>query len=79
MMSSCDVSSKSENIGENTNDSLNLVSFAQNFKIYPLETGYKLVIKYSSTESEYYLFNDTATIPGHLPQISVVLPSVNHI
>ena len=34
MMSSCDVSLKSENIGENTNDTLNLVSFAQNFKIY---------------------------------------------
>lgn len=72
MMSSCDVSSKSENIGENTNDTLNLVSFAQNFKIYPLETGYKLVIKYSSTESEYYLFNDTATIPVHLTKKTII-------
>lgn len=72
MMSSCDVSSKGENIGENTNDTLNLVSFAQNFKIYPLETGYKLVIKYSSTESEYYLFNDTATIPDHLVNKTII-------
>lgn len=72
MMNSCDVSSKSENIGENTNDTLNLVSFAQNFKIYPLKTGYKLVIKYSSTESEYYLFNDTATIPGHLANKTII-------
>jgi iron complex transport system substrate-binding protein len=72
MMSSCEVSSKSENIGENTNDTLNLVSFAQNFKICPLETGYKLVIKYSSTESEYYLFNDTTTIPGHLANKTII-------
>ena len=72
MMSSCEVSSKSEKIGENTNDTLNLVSFAQNFKIYPLETGYKLVIKYSSTESEYYLFNDTATIPDHLANKTII-------
>jgi iron complex transport system substrate-binding protein len=72
MMSSCDVSSKSEKIGENTNDTLNLVSFAQNFKICPLETGYKLVIKYSSTESEYYLFNDTATIPNHLANKTII-------
>jgi iron complex transport system substrate-binding protein len=72
MMSSCEVSSKSEKIGENTNDTLNLVSFAQNFKICPLETGYKLVIKYSSTESEYYLFNDTATIPNHLANKTII-------
>ena len=72
MMSSCEVSSKSEKIGENTNDTLNLVSFAQNFKICPLETGYKLVIKYSSTESEYYLFNDTVTIPGHLANKTII-------
>ena len=72
MMSSCDVSSKSEKIGENTNDTLNLVSFAQNFKICPLETGYKLVIKYSSTESEYYLFNDSATIPDHLANKTII-------
>lgn len=72
MMSSCEVSSKSEKFGENTNDTLNLVSFAQNFKICPLETGYKLVIKYSSTESEYYLFNDTTTIPGHLANKTII-------
>ena len=72
MMSSCDVSSKSENTGENTNDTLNIVSFAQNFKIYPLETGYRLVITYSSTESEYYLFNDTVTIPGHLANKTII-------
>lgn len=72
MMSSCDVSSKGENTGENINDTLNIVSFAQNFKIYPLETGYRLVITYSSTESEYYLFNDTATIPGHLANKTII-------
>ena len=79
MMSSCDVSSKSENIGENTNDTLNLVSFAQNFKICPLETGYKLVIKYSSTESEYYLFNDTVTIPNHLANKTIIRTPVKSV
>ena len=72
MMSSCDVSSKSENTGENINDTLNIVSFAQNFKIYPLETGYRLVITYSSTESEYYLFNDTVSIPDHLANKTII-------
>lgn len=79
MMSSCDVSSKSENIGENTNDTLNLVSFAQNFKICPLETGYKLVIKYSSTESEYYLFNDTVTIPNNLANKTIIRTPVKSV
>lgn len=72
MMSSCNVTPKSNDTGENANDTLNIVSFAQNFKIYPLETGYKLVIKYSSSESEYYLFSDTDSIPSYLTDKAII-------
>ena len=66
MMSSCDVVSKKSDISENTNDALNLVSYAENFEIYPLEIGYKLVIKYLSSQNEYYLLSDTVSIPNEL-------------
>lgn len=72
MTSSCNVTPKSNDTGENANDTLNIVSFAQNFKIYPLETGYKLVIKYSSSESEYYLFSDTDSIPSYLTDKAII-------
>lgn len=72
MMTSCNVTPKSNDTGENANDTLNIVSFAQNFKIYPLETGYKLVIKYSSSESEYYLFSDTDSIPSYLTDKAII-------
>ncbi len=72
MMSSCNVTPKSNDTGEKANDTLNIVSFAQNFKIYPLETGYKLVIKYSSSESEYYLFSDTDSIPSYLTDKAII-------
>ena len=64
MISSCDTVSKETKSDEKMNDTLNLVSYAENFKIYPIESGYKLVIKDLSSENEFYLFNDTVTIPN---------------
>ncbi|MBO5848414.1 MAG: ABC transporter substrate-binding protein [Bacteroidales bacterium] len=72
MMSSCDVVSKKSDISENTNDALNLVSYAENFEIYPLEIGYKLVIKYLSSQNEYYLLNDTVSIPNNLTDKTII-------
>ncbi|MBO5809414.1 MAG: ABC transporter substrate-binding protein [Bacteroidales bacterium] len=72
MMSSCDVVSKKSDISENTNDALNLVSYAENFEIYPLEIGYKLVIKYLSSQNEYYLLSDTVSIPNNLTDKTII-------
>ncbi|MBO5854326.1 MAG: ABC transporter substrate-binding protein [Bacteroidales bacterium] len=72
MMSSCDVVSKKSDISENTNDALNLVSYAENFEIYPLEIGYKLVIKYLSSQNEYYLLSDTVSIPNELTDKTII-------
>ena len=51
-MSSCDTVSKETKLDDKMNDTLNIVSYAENFKIYPIESGYKLVIKDLSSENE---------------------------
>ncbi len=64
MTSSCDEPTQNHNRFENKNDTLNLVSYAQNFKIYPVKSGYKLVITDGfKTNNEFYIFNDSVVIP----------------
>lgn len=64
MMSSCNVTSKSKSDNQDINDTLNLVSYAQNFKIYSIESGFRLIIKDGfGSDKEYCIFNDTVAIP----------------
>lgn len=76
---SCDTVSKETKLDEKTNDTLNIVSYAENFKIYPIESGYKLVIKDLSSENEFYLFNDTVSIPNDLTNKTIIRTPVNSV
>lgn len=78
-MSSCNTVSKETKLDEKTNDTLNIVSYAENFKIYPIESGYKLIIKDLSSENEFYLFNDTVTIPNDLTDKTIIRTPVNSV
>ena len=61
---SCNDDLKNKSRGEYTNDTLNLVTYAQNFKIYPVESGYRLlIIDGFKDNNEFYIFNDTVVIP----------------
>ena len=79
MMSSCNTVSKETKSNEKMNDTLNIVSYAENFKIYPIESGYKLIIKDLSSENEFYLFNDTVTIPNDLTDKTIIRTPVNSV
>ena len=65
---SCTDKQKANVSKENDCDTLNLVRYAENFKVYPYKSGYRLVINNASSSetSDYYLFNDTIDIPGEL-------------
>ena len=78
-MSSCDTVSKETKLDDKMNDTLNIVSYAENFKIYPIESGYKLVIKDLSSENEFYLFNDTVSIPNDLTDKTIIRTPVNSV
>ena len=79
IMSSCDTISKETKSDEKMNDTLNIVSYATNFKIYPIESGYKLVIKDLTSENEFYLFNDTVSIPNDLTDKTIIRTPVNSV
>ncbi|MBR0324125.1 MAG: ABC transporter substrate-binding protein [Bacteroidales bacterium] len=79
IMSSCDTGSKETKLDDKMNDTLNIVSYAENFKIYPIESGYKLVIKDLSSENEFYLFNDTVSIPNDLTDKTIIRTPVNSV
>ena len=78
-MSSCNTVSKETKLDEKTNDTLNIVSYAENFKIYKIESGYKLVIKDLTSENEFYLFNDTVTIPNDLTSKTIIRTPVKSV
>ena len=78
-MSSCNTVSKETKLDEKMNDTLNIVSYAENFKIYPIEFGYKLVINDLSSENEFYLFNDTVSIPNDLTDKTIIRTPVNSV
>lgn len=65
MITSCNVANNTQNKDINTSDTTNIVSYAQNFKIHPIESGYKLIIDDGfNTSKEYYIFSDTVVIPN---------------
>lgn len=60
-------------------DTLNLVSYADNFDLYAYKSGYKLIIKdNSSLEKEFYLFNDTVEVPSELKNSNVIKTPVKN-
>ncbi|MBQ5688915.1 MAG: ABC transporter substrate-binding protein, partial [Bacteroidales bacterium] len=79
IMSSCDTVSKETKSDDKMNDTLNIVSYAENFKIYLIESGYKLVIKDLTSENEFYLFNDTVSIPNDLTDKTIIRTPVNSV
>jgi iron complex transport system substrate-binding protein len=79
IMSSCDTVSKETKSDDKMNDTLNIVSYAENFKIYLIESGYKLVIKDLTSENEFYLFNDTVSIPNYLTDKTIIRTPVNSV
>ena len=79
IISSCNTVSKETKSDEKMNDTLNIVSYAENFKIYPIESGYKLIIKDLSSENEFYLFNDTVSIPNDLTDKTIIRTPVNSV
>ena len=80
MISSCDIAPESKKTEDNTNDTLNLISYAQNFKIYPVNSGYKLVIKDGiNSNDEYYIFNDTVTIPDEFVDKQIIKTPVKSV
>ena len=78
-MSSCDTISKETKSDEKMNDTLNIVSYAENFKIYPIESGYKLIIKDLTSENEFYLFNDTVSSPNDLTDKTIIRTPVKFV
>ena len=79
-MTSCGVSSEKQSRDEVVNDTLNLISNAQNFKIYPVESGYRLVIIDGFNENdEYYIFNDTVKIPNEYTDKQIIKTPVNSV
>ena len=72
-MSSCNLASKSKSDIANINDTLNLVSYAQNFKIYSIESGFRLIIKDGfGSDKEFYIFNDTIAIPDEFSDKQII-------
>lgn len=73
MMSSCDVAPQHNNQCDNATDTLNIVSYAQNFKIHPIESGYKLTIKDGfGSDKEFFIFHDTVKIPDKFADKQIV-------
>lgn len=80
MMSSCNVASKGKSYSNDVNDTLNLVTYAKNFKIHPIERGYKLTIKDGfGSDKEYYLFNDTVTVPDEFLDEQIINTPVKSV
>lgn len=78
MMSSCNVASKGKSDKHDINDTLNLVTYAKNFKILPIERGYRLTIKDGfGSDKEYYLFNDTVSIPNQFTDKQIIKTPVS--
>ena len=78
MMSSCNVASKGRSDNHDINDTLNLVTYAKNFKIHPIERGYRLTIKDGfGSDKEYYLFNDTVSIPNQFTDKQIIKTPVS--
>ena len=71
---SCNNVSNKKTSEDNVNDSLNLVRFAENFKIYPYHSGYKLVINdlNPSKENIFYVFNKEAKIPEEIANEQII-------
>lgn len=70
---SCRNASKNIAIVDNNNDTLNLVRYAENFKIFPYKSGYKLVIESTSSETiDYYLFDRNIEIPDELSNEQII-------
>ncbi|MBR5604180.1 MAG: ABC transporter substrate-binding protein [Bacteroidales bacterium] len=78
MMSSCNVASKGKSDNHDINDTLNLVTYAKDFKIHPIERGYRLTIKDGfGSDKEYYLFNDTVSIPNQFTDKQIIKTPVS--
>ena len=62
----------SNNITSDDSDNLNLIEYANNFKIYNYKSGHKIIIDNSSKEKVFYLFNDSISVPDELKNEVVI-------
>ena len=76
---SCNDSKNSCIIAEDNRDTLDLVRYAENFKIHPYKSGYRLSIKDISSSKPliFYLFNDSVDIPGELGNEQIIRTPIN--
>ena len=73
MLISCNDVQKCNLNDEKINDTLNIVKYAQNFEIYPFESGYRLIINNNTLENnEYYIFSDTVDVPESVSNKQIV-------
>ena len=80
MLVSCNNVHNNATDGENVNDTLNIVKYAENFKVYPFESGHRLVINNNSLENnEFYLFNDTVDVPEGLSNKQIIRTPVKSV
>ena len=80
LLSSCNVVTKSNETDGIVRDTLNTVSYAKNFKIYPLESGYRLIIKDGfDSDKEYFIFNDTVVIPEEFSNKQIIRTPVKSV
>lgn len=71
---SCNNVSNIKTSDNDVNDSLNLVKYAENFKIYPYHSGYKIVINdlNPSKENIFYVFNKEVKIPEEIVNEQII-------
>lgn len=71
---SCNGNKTTKSKEETANDSLNIVQFAENFKIYPCSSGYKLIIDDINTSKEniFYVFNKGDKIPEEISSEQII-------
>ena len=73
MITSCNNVSKEKSYVNSTNDTLNAVKYAEKFKIYPIKSGYKLVINDGfKSDNEFYIFNDSVAIPDEFADKQII-------
>ncbi|MBQ8223650.1 MAG: ABC transporter substrate-binding protein [Bacteroidales bacterium] len=71
---SCDKTKNAKPKTEVVDDTLNLVRYAENFKIYPYMNGYKLIINdlKPSIKNTFYVFNKGTEIPEGINQEQII-------
>ncbi len=77
LITSCYNTADKNDANNSDRDSLNLVRYAENFKLYNYKSGYKLIINNLSDKSEFYIFNDSIDVPKELNNKKIIKTPIN--